>query len=72
MCDLGFRMYDLGCLILCCLQLSAQDKATMGELDLKILHTQKILKTCFNKIGKWEIKSIKGNAGGYFTLLWKN
>ena len=62
MCDLWFRMFDLGCLILCCLQLSAQDKATMGELDLQILHTKKISKTCYNIIGKWDIKSPKGNA----------
>ena len=71
MFDLGFRMYDLGCLVLCCLQLLAQNKATMGELDLKIIHTQKISKICYNIIGKWDITSVKGNAGGYFTLLWK-
>ena len=47
------------------------DKATMGKLDLKIIHTQKISKTCYNIIGKWDITSVKGNAGGYFTLLWK-
>ncbi|MFA6261381.1 MAG: DUF4440 domain-containing protein [Bacteroidia bacterium] len=52
---------------------SYPDQATMGQLQFEILKLEMFSKTTAQVIGKWTlIRSVeKGNAGGYFTLIFK-
>ena len=47
------------------------DAAAMGKLTFTILETKPLSPNYYFVIGKWELKRIAGNPGGYFSLLFK-
>ena len=44
----------------------------MGKLQFTVLHINKLSGTCYQVIGKWHLFRSIGDAGGYFTLIFKN
>jgi hypothetical protein len=51
---------------------SYPDTASMGKLTFTLLSLEPIEKMHYRVLGKWELKRIKGDVSGYFTLLLKN
>jgi hypothetical protein len=47
------------------------DQATMGILTFEILEIDLLSKSSAFVIGKWNLKRVKGDVGGHFSLLWK-
>lgn len=47
------------------------DTAAMGKLDFDILQVKPLSDTYFFVVGKWHLTRSIGNAGGYFTLLFR-
>lgn len=45
------------------------DTAAMGKLTFTLLSLSPIQKKHYRVLGKWELKRIKGDLSGYFTLL---
>jgi len=50
---------------------SYPDTASMGKLTFTLLSLEPIEKMHYRVLGKWELKRIKGDVSGYFTLLLK-
>jgi ketosteroid isomerase-like protein len=50
---------------------SYPDKEAMGQLTFDINSAELLGKTSVYVIGKWTLHKKNGEAGGYFTLLWK-
>jgi hypothetical protein len=48
------------------------DTATMGKLTYTLLQLKQLSSDYFQVIGKWKLKRTRGNAEGYFTLLFRN
>lgn len=47
------------------------DVAAMGKLDFTILQTKRLSPLYFFVAGKWHLARTVGDAGGYFTLVFK-
>ena len=47
------------------------DKGHMGVLQFQILHMIQLGPAVMRVTGSWHLDRDMGNAGGYFTLLWK-
>ncbi|MEO7307678.1 MAG: DUF4440 domain-containing protein [Ferruginibacter sp.] len=47
------------------------DTATMGKLTFDILEVKRLSVIYFFVVGKWHLTRSMGDAGGYFTLLFK-
>jgi ketosteroid isomerase-like protein len=50
---------------------SYPDSATMGKLTFTLLHLKPISSEYFHVIGRWKLDRARGNAQGYFTLLFR-
>lgn len=47
------------------------DTASMGKLDFDILKVKRLSAIYFFVVGKWHLARSIGDAGGYFTLLFR-
>ncbi|HRH61457.1 MAG TPA: DUF4440 domain-containing protein [Chitinophagaceae bacterium] len=47
------------------------DTATMGKLDFGIMQTKQLSAEYFFVLGKWHLARSIGDAGGFFTLLFR-
>ena len=47
------------------------DTATMGKLTFNLLQLKQISPVYFFVMGEWHLKRNHGDAGGYFTLLFR-
>ena len=47
------------------------DVTAMGKLDFTILQTKRLSVLYYFVVGKWHLARSIGDAGGYFTLLFK-
>ena len=47
------------------------DAATMGKLDFEIIQVKRLSVLYYSVTGKWHLTRSAGDAGGYFTLLFK-
>lgn len=47
------------------------DAAAMGKLDFTILYLKRLSVLYYTVVGKWHLSRDAGDAGGYFTLIFK-
>lgn len=51
---------------------SYPDKATMGQLNFKIISLERLANDAFFMVGKWALdREEKEDVSGHFTLIWK-
>lgn len=50
---------------------SYPDTSIMGKLEFTILHLEKLSQKKYLLTGKWHLTRTKGNAGGFFTLIFR-
>lgn len=43
----------------------------MGQLTFQILHVNRLSKTYYQVVGKWNLKRTAGDVGGHYTLLFR-
>ena len=47
------------------------DAETMGQLDFELIQVKRLSVLYYHVTGKWHLARVKGDVGGYFTLLFK-